>query len=119
MRKTFFRLLALVAVAFSIASPAEAGHKLRHVKKPIVVGAVVGTVVGVGLYNGWFGSSSLATVSTSAAGAATVGMIAGVATVTTIHALTTPCTGFHAVFAGKGCKNGKYVGKHKHAHLFW
>jgi hypothetical protein len=111
MRKTFFGLLAAVAVALTISSPADAGFKRHKVNKPVVAGVIVGTVVAVGLYVGWFGSASLATASSSAAGAATIGAVAGIGTVALVHAAITPCTGFHALLGGKGCKNGKYVGR--------
>ena len=116
MRKTFFGLLAAVVVAFTATSPADAGHKRHHhlYKKPIVIGAVVGTVVGIGLYEGWFGNTVTATGLGTTGGAITGGFVAGVATAALIHAATTPCTGFHALFGGKGCKGGKYIGRHKY-----
>lgn len=118
MRKMFFGLLAALAVAFTIASPAQAGHKHRHVSKPVVVGAVAGTVFGVGLHEGWWGTT-FGFEGASVGGSIAGGIIVGVATVAMIHAATTPCTGFHALFGGKGCKNGKYIGKHRHhARLF-
>jgi hypothetical protein len=122
MRKTILTLVAALAVAFTISSPASAGgHKHHPHKATIVAGAVVGTLVGIGLYEGWFASNSLTTgtIANSAAGAATGGFIAGVATVAMIHAATTPCQGFHAIFQGAGCKNGKYVGKRRQAFLWW
>ncbi len=79
-----------------------------------MVGAGVGTAVGFGLYEGWFGTSNSLTSGTlanSAAGAATGGFIAGVATVALIHAATTPCQGFAAIFGQSGCRNGVYVGR--------
>ncbi len=118
MRKMFFGLLAVLAVAFTIASPANAGHKHRYVSKPVAVGVVAGTVFGVGLHEGWWGTT-FGFKGASVGGSIAGGMIVGVATVAMIHAATTPCTGFHALFGGKGCKNGKYVGKHHHARLFW
>jgi hypothetical protein len=122
MRKTILTLVAALAVAFTISSPASAGGLKHHPHKAtIVAGAVVGTLVGIGLYEGWFATNSLTTSSlaTSSAGAATGGFIAGVATVAMIHAATTPCTGFHAIFQGKGCKNGRYVGPKRQAFLWW
>jgi hypothetical protein len=118
MRKMFFGLLAALAVSFTIASPANAGHKHRYVSKPAVVGVVAGTVFGVGLHEGWWGTT-FGVEHASVGGSIAGGFIVGVATVAMIHAATTPCTGFHALFGGKGCKNGKYVGKYRHAHLFW
>ncbi len=115
MRKTFFGLLAAVVVAMSISSPADAGHKRHHHylhNKPVVIGAVVGTLVGIGLHEGWVGNSLIATrLGATTGGAITGGFVAGVAVATLIHAATTPCTGFHALFGGKGCKSGKYVGR--------
>lgn len=124
MRKTILSLVAALAVAFTVSSPASAGGKYRNqLQNPtIVAGAVVGTLVGIGLYEGWFGTANSFTAGTlarSATGAATGGLLAGIATVATIHALTTPCQGFHAVFGGSGCKNGKYVGPKRQAFLWW
>ena len=122
MRKTILTLVAALAVAFTISSPASAGkhHKHPH-KATIVAGAVVGTLVGVGLYEGWFGSSSSLTtgVFTTTGGAITGGFIAGVGTAALIHASTTPCQGFHAIFQGAGCKGGRYVGPKRAAFLWW
>lgn len=124
MRKTIMTLVAALAVAFAVSSPADAGHRYkRHYVNPTVAtGAVVGTLVGLGLYNTWFGTSNsltAGTLATSTGGAITGGFIAGVATVALIHAATTPCQGFHAIFGGKGCKNGRYVGPKRQAFLFW
>lgn len=122
MRKMIMTLVAVLAVAFTISSPANAGGKHNPHKPTIVAGAIVGAVVGFGLHNSWFGGSSSlvnGTLATSTAGAATGGFIAGVATVAMIHALTTPCQGFHAIFRGAGCKNGKYVGPKRQAFLWW
>ncbi|MBY0530712.1 MAG: hypothetical protein K2P86_01955 [Xanthobacteraceae bacterium] len=120
MRKIILTLVAAVAVAFASFSPADAGGLKRHPHKAtIVTGVIVGTIVGISIYEGssWLGSSTLAASSTGAA--VSGGLIAGVATATMIHALTTPCTGFHAIFRGAGCKNGKYVGPKRQAFLFW
>lgn len=132
MRKTILTLVAALAVAFTLSSPADAGGLKRHPHKPLIVtGVVVGTLVGIGLYEGWFGTSNsftAGTLATSTTGAVTGGFIAGVATVALIHAATTPCQGFHALFGGSGCKNGKHVHARHHRHhhhhglfhgLFW
>jgi hypothetical protein len=78
-----------------------------------VAGAAVGTVVGVGTYNGWWGEGAFASaLPTSAAGAAVVGGVAGVGTVAAIDSLVQPCRGFHALFdiSHGQCANGEYVG---------
>lgn len=131
MRKTILTLVAALAVAFTISSPASAGGILKNnPNKPLIVtGAVVGTLVGIGLYEGWFSASTnaqLGVFARTGAGAATGGFIAGVATVALIHAATTPCQGFHAIFQGAGCRNGKPIHAKRHVHhrgplhvLFW
>ncbi len=114
-----------------VLAPADAGGGKRHnpTKPWIVPGAVVGTLVGIGLYDGWFSASTTQAAGAfarSGTGAATGGFIAGVATVALLHAATTKCQGFHALFQGKGCKNGKPVYAKRHVHhrgplhmLFW
>jgi hypothetical protein len=110
MRKTFIAIAAVTALStpalaqpvYNNAAPVELG-----------VGAVTGTVVGVGVYNGWWGSSfGGAALPTSAAGAATVGGVAGVGTVALLDAAIQPCRGFQAFFGLNrgGCVNGEYVG---------
>ena len=114
MRKTLIALSAAAALA-TAASPALANprhyHHPHHTWAAPGVGVVTGTVVGVGLYNGWWSSASLGAAASTAAGAATIGGIAGVGTAALIHAATTPCQGFHALFGGSGCGNGQYVGR--------
>jgi hypothetical protein len=115
MRKTLIALSAAAALTATAASPVLANQHHRHHHNAWVapaVGAGVGTVVGFGLYEGWFGTNALttSTLANSAAGAATGGFIAGVGTVALIHAATTPCQGFAAIFGASGCANGQYVG---------
>ncbi len=117
MRKTLIALSAAAALA-TAASPALSNprhHHHHHHQGAAVLGAgAVGTAVGVGLYHGWFGASTTAaagTLATSTWGAATAGGIAGVGTLALIHAATTKCQGFHALFGGSGCVNGQYVGE--------
>ena len=118
MRKTIMTLVAALAVAFTLSSPASAGHIKKHPHKAtIVAGAVVGTVVGIGLYETWW-SSKAWTAGTS--GAVAGGFVAGVGTIALIHAVTTPCQGFQALMMiNKGCKNGVYTGPKRQAFLFW
>lgn len=112
MRKTLLALSAAAAVA--IATPALAQGRYHQGPNPNyvapVAGAAVGTAVGVGLYNGWWTSAGTTTAASSVAGSAAIGGLAGVGTVALIHAATTPCTGFHALFGGSGCVSGQYVG---------
>jgi len=78
-----------------------------------VAGVATGTVVGVGLTEGWFGSSAaVATLPTTAVGAAAFGGVAGLGTVALVDAAVQPCRGFHALFdlSHGQCVNGEYVG---------
>jgi hypothetical protein len=112
MRKTFIVLSAISAIA--LATPALA--KERGNPGAVVTGAAAGTLVGLGLYNGWFGSGTLVTaLPISTAGAAAAGGVAGVGTIALIDAATQPCRGFRALFSpfapgASGCANGEYVG---------
>lgn len=117
MRKTVIALAAAAALTATAASPALSNprHHHHHHNAWLVpaAGVATGTVVGLGLYHGWFGTSALttSTLATTSAGAATAGGIAGVGTVALLHAATTKCQGFHALFGGSGCVNGQYVGE--------
>lgn len=78
-----------------------------------VAGVAVGTVAAVGLYNGWFGTSTAVTaLPATAVGSAAVGGVAGVGTVALIDAAIEPCRGFHALTGMNRdqCVNGEYVG---------
>lgn len=118
MRKSLIALSAVAALATAatpaLSNPRHYHHHHQHnTWVAPAAGAVVGTGVGFGLYNGWFGTSNsltAGTIANSAAGAATGGFIAGVGTVALLHAATTKCQGFHALFGGSGCVNGQYVG---------
>lgn len=116
MRKTLCVLSVAAAAALStpaFAQPVSSYYHPGYVAP--LAGVAVGTVVGVGLHNSWFGSTASSTWPSTAAGAATAGFVAGVGTVALIHAATTPCQGFQALFGGlltssEGCVNGQYVG---------
>ncbi len=114
MRKTILTLVSVGALALATPALANPKHYRQYQDHAWVVpatGVAAGTVVGFGLYEGWFGSSALATsLGTSAASAAVAGGIAGVGAAALIHAAVTPCTGFHALVGGAGCVNGQYVG---------
>ncbi|MFN3658254.1 MAG: hypothetical protein ACK4UO_13460 [Pseudolabrys sp.] len=111
MRKLFFALPIAAAV---LATPALAQpYDTYYPAGPVVGGAAVGTVVGVGLYEGWFGSSAaVSALPATAAGAAATGGVAGIGTIALIDAAVQPCRGFQAIFGmNRGqCANGQYVG---------
>jgi hypothetical protein len=118
MRK-LLPLLAIAAAA-AIATPAFAYQDDRYPTESYVApvaGAAVGTAVGVGLFNGWWGSSAaVAALPATAVGAAAVGGVAGVGTLALIDAAVQPCRGFHALFLMNRdqCVNGVYVGDAPH-----
>ncbi|HMN52183.1 MAG: hypothetical protein KF794_00410 [Xanthobacteraceae bacterium] len=114
MRKTILALATAAAMALPVTA-ANADHWRTHHHNhghwAPLAGAAVGTAVGIGLYDGWFGTTAAGTaLGATTAGAITGGFIAGVGTAAVIHAVATPCTGFHALFGGSGCRNGQYVG---------
>jgi len=84
-------------------------------------GAVAGTVAGVGIYNGWWGSTVAgAALPTTAAGAAVAGGVVGVGTVAVIDAIVEPCRGFHAIFGlnKDACVDGHFVGYGPHPRYY-
>ena len=124
MRKTFITLSAISAIAL-MAIPASARERQHVVVHPYpatvspaatATGVAAGTVVGLGLTQGWWGATgAAAALPVSAAGAAVVGGVAGIGTIAMIDAATQPCRGFRALFspfaAGpSGCANGEYIG---------
>jgi hypothetical protein len=119
MRKTLLALSAAAAVTLATSASAQDRYYYDPNYVGPVTGAAAGTVAGLALYNGWWGingGSALGTTfPTTAAGAATVGGVAGIGTAALIHASTTPCQGFHALFgnfltSSQGCVNGRLVG---------
>lgn len=115
MRKTLFTLSALPLIA--LATPASAQTAYDRTGWPWVAGAAAGTAVGLGLSQGWYSGAFAASLPASAAGAATVGGVAGVGTVVLIDAAIQPCAGFRALLSPfayapgqSGCVNGQYVG---------
>lgn len=117
MRKTLLALPLAAAMTLPGAAFAQSLDRepVMHPAVPLV-GVAVGTAVGVGLYEGWYGSGAFASsLPASAGGAATTGLVAGIGTIALIDAATQPCKGFRALFspfiAGpSGCVNGQYVG---------
>ncbi len=107
-------VLSLAATA-ALATPALAQPVDYYTPDTaaLATGAAVGTVAGVGLYNGWWGNSTfVASLPTTAAGAAVAGGVAGVGTVVLIDAIFQPCRGFHALLGLNhgACADGEYVG---------
>ncbi|HKY86187.1 MAG TPA: hypothetical protein VJL90_05460 [Pseudorhodoplanes sp.] len=124
MRKTFI-ILSAVAVTALAAMPASARERQRVVVHPGTVspaattaGVAGGTIFGVGLTQGWWGTTGAAAAfPISAAGAAAAGGVAGVGTIAMLDAATQPCRGFRALFSpfvtapgASGCANGELVG---------
>lgn len=114
MRKTLFVSVA-TAVALAASVPASAQERYNpNTPGLFAAGAVTGTVVGLGLHNGWFGSGKfVSSLPNSAAGSAVVGGVVGIGTVALLDAATQPCKGFRALFVPgqqSGCRNGEFVG---------
>jgi hypothetical protein len=111
MRKFMIALSAATIAAAALATPALADMDV--ITGEVVTGAAVGTAVGVGLSEGWFGSSVAATSLGATAGtAAAVGGVAGIGTIALLDGAIEPCSGFHALFGlnRDECANGQYVG---------
>ena len=113
--------LSAAAAALVLAAPAASAQDRYYPQNPApyaapIAGAAVGTTVGLGLYNGWFGTSAAATAAPATAlGAAATGFVAGAGTLAFVHAATTPCQGFHFLFgalnnSANECVNGRWVG---------
>jgi hypothetical protein len=114
MRKTALAIAAVAALTTPALAFAETSPRVAAAE--VGTGAVVGTVAGVGLYNGWWGATAGGVLlPTTAAGAAAVGGVAGVGTVALIDSVVQPCRGFHAVFGANrdACVNGQYVGERR------
>ena len=116
MRRTFMILPALLGLALATPASAQSGRYDRTPPGAVATGAVAGTVFGLGLAEGWWGSSAaVSALPASAAGAAVAGGVAGVGTIAVIDAATQPCRGARALFnpfipGPSGCANGEYVG---------
>lgn len=118
MRK---RLAVLaVATAAAIAVPATSQAARYFYPQPNAVapaavgtGVVTGTVIGLGVAEGWWGSTVAgAALPATTAGAAAVGGVAGIGTIALVDAFVQPCRGFAALFDlnSGACVNGQYVG---------
>ena len=94
------KLLLIAAATAELSAPAFAApeDQCNSAGPALATGAVVGTVAGVAVHEGWIGGSLGASLPASAAGAAVVGGVVGVGVVAGIDAVTQPCRGFHALF---------------------
>jgi|SRR5690242_8538381 hypothetical protein len=116
MRKT---LLAIAAVSL-MATPVLAQQRVTvygdynpAAPAEVTTGAVAGTAVGVGVSEGWFGSTVAgAAIPAGTAGAVAAGGVAGVGAAAGIDAIVQPCRGFQALFGMNkdACVNGNFVG---------
>lgn len=110
-------IAAAALMAGTLATPASAqsvreNYEVVPYAAP-ATGVVVGTLAGVGLYNGWYGSSAAATsLGATAASSAVAGGVIGVGAAALVDAAIQPCRGFHAMFdlSHGQCVNGQYVG---------
>ena len=91
---------SVAAIAAALATPSLAEPRYSDYAAP-PAGAVGGTVVGLGLSEGWWGSSAAVAgtaIPASVAGAAAVGGVAGIGGAALIDAAIQPCRGFQAMF---------------------
>lgn len=117
MRK-ILKFAAAAATAVVLASPAmaqswnEQNYEANNYIAP-AAGVIGGTVVGVGLYNGWWGSGAIATsLGATAVSSAVAGGVVGVGVAAAADAVLQPCRGFSAMFNLRPteCVNGQWVG---------
>ena len=115
MKKTMLAVAAVVALTTAASAQPDPRYPHRNWVAP-TTGVVAGSVVGAGFADGWWGAHQAGTTfPTSAAGAAATGLVVGIGTAALIHAATTPCQGFHALFGNllttsDGCVGGQWVG---------
>jgi hypothetical protein len=93
MRKAL--LIAAATVALTTSAFAQ---DYNSGAAAVGTGAVVGTVAGVAVHEGWIGGALGSALPTSVAGAATTGGVVGVGVVAGIDAFTQRCRGMAAVF---------------------
>lgn len=124
MRKLFYSAMC-VATAAALATPslaqqpgyrdyAYAPQSEQHARTAGAFGAGVvgGTVAGLGVAGGWWGSAAAAALPTTAVGAAAIGGVTGMGVVAAVDAFTQPCRGVAALFGlnRDQCVDGHYVG---------
>jgi hypothetical protein len=114
MRKLLCAVSLAAAAAFTATAAQAAPEGYYHNPRVMApaAGVVAGTVAGVGITEGWWGSAATAALPATAAGAAVVGGVVGMGTVAFVDAALEPCRGFAALFdlSGGECVNGQYVG---------
>ena len=118
MRKIIPALAFAAAATAALATPAMAevdGVNPNYdygVAAPVVAGAAIGTLAGVGLYNGWYGSGAFATSAGATVGTAVaVGGVAGVGAVALLEGITAKCHGFGVLWTPRSeCVNGQWIG---------
>jgi hypothetical protein len=114
MRKALSILAIAAAAAFTTSALAESYDivQTNGAAPAAATGAVAGTAVGLGVSEGWFGTTAGAALPATAAGAAAVGGVAGVGAVAAIDSVVEPCRGFHALFGMNRheCVDGVWVG---------
>ena len=98
MRKVLCAVSIAALAAGALATPTLATPRQQDYVAP-AAGAVGGTVIGLGISEGWWGATVAGTaLPTSVAGAAAVGGVAGIGGVALVDAAIQPCAGFHAMF---------------------
>lgn len=99
MRKALMIAAAAAALASAPALAAEPYYDYNPAAPAeVTTGAVTGTVVGVGVSEGWFGATAAGVaLPTTAVGAAATGGVVGVGTVAGIDAVIQPCRGVSAL----------------------
>jgi hypothetical protein len=97
MRKTLTAIsIAALTAAFATSALADSPRQ-RDAVAP-AVGVAGGTVLGLGLTEGWIGPTVAGTAfTTSVAGAAAAGGVAGIGGIALVDAAVQPCAGFHAM----------------------
>ncbi len=99
MRNRVFALSLAAAAAFATPSLAQERAAIAPDYVAPAAGVVGGTVVGLGLTEGWWGAAPAVAgtaIPTSVAGAAAVGGVAGIGGIALLDAVIQPCRGFHA-----------------------
>jgi hypothetical protein len=99
------KILCVISLAAATALTSATAQAARYERDSYIApaeataGVVGGTVLGLGLSEGWIGPTVAgATLPTTVVGAATVGGVAGIGGIALIDSVVQPCRGFHAIF---------------------